>query len=244
MKNYFYDLHIHSCLSPCGDNDSTPANIAGICAVNGLDIAALTDHNTAKNCPAFFEAALNYGVLPLAGIELTTAEEIHMVCLFETLEKALAFDDYLQSRRMLIPNRVDIFGDQLICDAEDNVIAREENLLVVATDISFEEAPSLIESYGGICYPAHIDKASNSVSSVLGLFPETPKFTCAEIFDPFKIDELSKYSSIDKSKLIISSDAHYLADIKEKNEFFTLKDIPENSLEAGKYLIEFLREKL
>ena len=135
MKKYYYDLHIHSCLSPCGDDEATPNSIAGMGKINGLDIMALTDHNTCKNCPAFFEAAKRYGILPVAGMELTTAEEIHMVCLFESLEKAMEFDEFVSDRRMLIPNRVDIFGQQLICDSEDNVIGNEEYLLSVATDI-------------------------------------------------------------------------------------------------------------
>ena len=105
MKKYYYDLHIHSCLSPCGDDDSTPDSIAGMGELNGLDIMALTDHNTCKNCPAFFESALRHGILPIAGMELTTAEDIHLVCLFGTLEKALEFDNELQSRRILIENR-------------------------------------------------------------------------------------------------------------------------------------------
>ena len=82
MKDYYYDLHIHSCLSPCGDNDMTPNNIAGMGVVAKLDIMALTDHNTCLNCPAFFKAAENNGIVPVAGMELTTAEDIHLVCLF------------------------------------------------------------------------------------------------------------------------------------------------------------------
>ena len=82
---YYYDLHIHSCLSPCGDNDMTPDSIAGMGELNGLDIMALTDHNTLKNCPAFFKAAYRHGIIPVAGTELTTAEDIHAVCLFATL---------------------------------------------------------------------------------------------------------------------------------------------------------------
>ena len=78
MNKYYYDLHIHSCLSPCGDNDSTPANIAGMGVINGLNIMALTDHNTTKNCPAFYEAAKAHGIIPVAGMELTTAEDIQI----------------------------------------------------------------------------------------------------------------------------------------------------------------------
>ena len=154
MKKYYYDLHIHSCLSPCGDDDSTPDSIAGMGELNGLELMALTDHNTCKNCPAFFEAAKRHGILAIAGMELTTAEDIHMVCLFKNLESALAFDEAIESRRILIPNREDIFGNQLICDGEDNIIGTEPHLLSNATTVSIDEAPSLVERYGGICYPA------------------------------------------------------------------------------------------
>ena len=90
--NLFYDLHIHSCLSPCGDEDMTPANIAGMAMVKGLDLIALTDHNSCRNCPALLAAAEEYGILAMPGIEVTTAEEVHAVCLFDNLEAALEFD--------------------------------------------------------------------------------------------------------------------------------------------------------
>ncbi len=86
MNRYFYDFHLHSCISPCADNDMTPSNIAGMASLVGLNILALTDHNSVKNTPAFYEACKRFGIIPIAGMELTTAEEIHVVCLFETLE--------------------------------------------------------------------------------------------------------------------------------------------------------------
>ena len=112
MSRYYYDLHIHSCLSPCADNDNTPNNIAGMAKLAELDIVALTDHNSVKNCPAFFEAAERYGIVPVAGMELTTSEDIHMICLFERLEDALVFGDEIDKRRMPVKNRPEIFGDQ------------------------------------------------------------------------------------------------------------------------------------
>ena len=83
MNRYYYDLHTHSSLSPCADNDNTPYNLVGMAVLSGINILALTDHNTCKNCPAFFAAAKQYGIIAVAGMELTTAEEIHVVCLFE-----------------------------------------------------------------------------------------------------------------------------------------------------------------
>ena len=105
MKRLFYDLHVHSCLSPCADNDNTPNNLAGMAALSGLDIMALTDHNTCDNCPAFFEAARRYGIIPVAGMEQTTSEDIHVVCLFETLASAMSFSDTDRAHRALIKNR-------------------------------------------------------------------------------------------------------------------------------------------
>lgn len=232
---YFYDLHIHSCLSPCGDNDSTPDSIAGMGELNGLNIMALTDHNTVKNCPAFFKAAARHGIIAIAGMELTTAEDIHMVCLFPTLEKAMQFGELVDTRRILIKNRTDIFGDQYIMDDEDNIIGTDENLLTVATTITLDEAPDIVESFGGICYPAHIDRQSNGLISVLGDFPERPAFSAAEVHDRAKAEQFAdKYGK----KIIISSDAHCLWDIKEQEDFF---EFDCDSCECAKQIIKELR---
>lgn len=183
MNRYYYDLHIHSCLSPCAENDMTPCNIAGLAALNGLNIVALTDHNSGKNCPAFYKAAKNYGVIPVAGMELTTAEEVHLVCLFPTLEDAMSFSEEIDKRRIRVKNRKDIFGDQLIMDEEDNVLGEEEDLLPNATTVSLEEAPSLVEKFQGVCYPAHIDREANGIIAILGEMPKNPEFAAVEIRD-------------------------------------------------------------
>lgn len=244
MRKYYYDLHIHSCLSPCGDDDSTPDSIAGMGELNGLELMALTDHNSCKNCPAFFEAAHRHGILPIAGMELTTAEDIHMVCLFGKLSQALAFDEALQSKRIMIKNRKDIFGNQYILDSEDKIIGEEEYLLSNATTLSIDEAPAFVENYGGICYPAHIDRESNGVIAVLGMFPQSPVFGCAEVHLAEKLDECEAASGINREKLIISSDAHFLWDIKEQNEYLLLPEIPLGSDNAGEYVIKFLKGEL
>ena len=166
MNRYYYDLHIHSCLSPCGDEDMTPNNIAGMGTLNGLNIMALTDHNTCKNCPAFYKAAKRQGIIPVAGMELTTAEEIHLVCLFPTLEAAMDFDGYVEKNRMKIPNREEIFGRQPILDENDEETGKEEYLLLTAAGITAEEAPGKVRQFGGICYPAHIDREANGIIGI------------------------------------------------------------------------------
>ena len=87
MKVY-YDLHIHTALSPCGDNDMTPCNIVGLAALCGLDVIAVTDHNSALNCAAVEKAGREAGIIVLSGMELETAEEVHVVLLFPSAAAA------------------------------------------------------------------------------------------------------------------------------------------------------------
>ncbi len=224
MKLY-YDLHIHSCLSPCGDNDMTPADIAGIGALNNLSVMALTDHNSCENCPAFFEACEFYGIIPIAGMELTTAEDIHIVCLFKSLNEALSFSNIVYERIMPIKNRPEIFGDQNVCDTDGNTVKTIDKLLISATDITLEEAPVLVEEYNGVCYPAHIDRDSNGIIAILGDIPPEPGFKCSEFYDKEKISEYQTlYPIIENHTFISSSDAHRLTDINTDINYFEIPD--------------------
>ena len=241
MNKYYYDLHIHSCLSPCGDDEMTPNNIAGMGVLNGLNIMALTDHNTSKNCPAFFKAAKRQGIIPIAGMELTTAEDIHVVCIFKDLGSAMDFDGMVDSHRIKYPNRTDIFGNQLILDENDEIIASDDYFLPNATDISVEQVPMLIKQYGGFCYPAHIDREANGIISILGDFPVNSGFTAVEFHNGENIAEYNeKYAETRGKQVIVSSDAHYLWDIKEKKEYFLIDDEPYSSELVLKRLFELL----
>ena len=244
MSKYYYDLHTHSCLSPCADDDNTPNNLLGMATLSGIDILALTDHNTTKNCPAFFEAAERYSVIPVAGMELTTSEDIHVVCLFETLESAMKFDEYIDSFRVKIENRTSIFGKQLITDKDDNIISEERYLLSNATNISIEEIASVVSMHDGICYPAHIDRDANGIISTLGTFPTALPFSCVEFHNPDSIKEISeKYNLCDKL-FILSSDAHYLADIRDKEFYFELDTDSKDGAIVRKKLFEKLRQTI
>ena len=245
MNRYYYDLHVHSCLSPCADNDMTPNNIAGMAVLAGLNIVALTDHNSAKNCPAFFAAAKKNGIIPVAGMELTTAEDIHVVCLFEKLDDALRFNDEVDARRIRIKNRTDIFGDQLLTDEEDNIIGTEGDFLSNATEIPIGEAPALVKRFNGFCFPAHIDREANGIISTLGTFPEDSGFTCAELHDPGKEAEYrQKYPSLAGMRIVSDSDAHFLWDIRDKICFAELPDEPYSGDFVRGQLFRWLRGEL
>ncbi len=227
MSRFYYDFHMHSCLSPCGDAEMTPANIAGMASLAGLQLIALTDHNSARNCPAFFAAAEKYGIIPVAGMELTTAEDIHAVCLFERLEDALCFNDEVDRMRVRIRNREDIFGEQLLMDEEDHILGREADLLPNATRISLEELPAWMERYGGISYPAHIDRDSNGILAVLGAFPPELPFLCAEVRDPGRTEALcDRYPVLRDRRILTGSDAHFLWEIRDAEATIELNGLP------------------
>ena len=216
MTPLYYDLHLHSCLSPCGDDDMTPANIVGMAAIKGLDVIALTDHNSCKNCPAAIFHGQNYGVIVIPGMELCTAEEVTVICLFETLSSALTFDEYVYEHLLPIQNREEIFGKQQIMNEKDEVIGTVENLLINATDIPFDAVVPLVASYGGIAYPAHIDKSSTSQLSNLGFVPPDSTFTCAEVHDLKNLHRIQReHPYFLNCNIVSSSDAHYLEDIRE-----------------------------
>ena len=227
MNRYYYDFHIHSCLSPCADNDMTPNNIAGMATLAGLQIAALTDHNTCKNCPAFFAAAKANGIVPIPGMELTTAEEIHVACLFEHLENAMDFDAFVAERRMRIKNNVKIFGDQLIMDASDEVIGTDDDFLPAATSLMLDEVPAAVERFGGVCYPAHIDREANGAIAILGAFPENPAFLNAEFYHSGSRGSYAdRFPVLRNKRVLVSSDAHNLWNIRDKSAYLELDDEP------------------
>lgn len=243
MTPYYYDLHVHSCLSPCADDDMTPNNLAGMAALKGLQILALTDHNSCKNCPAFFEACRRQGIIPIAGMELSTAEDIHLVCLFESLENAMTFDSIIEKHRMQIPNRPEIFGNQLILDAEDEPIGTEEILLISATDLPIEEAVDLARAYGAHVHPAHIDRESNGIVAILGDIPEEYAFSAFELKDAEKLEEtIASFPQVRRNAVLLSSDAHRLWEINEAEHSILLEDEPYSSALVRQRFFEYLTD--
>ena len=204
----------------------TPYNLVNMARLLDLDVIALTDHNTCLNCPAAVKVGKEIGITVVPGMELCTAEEIHVVCLFPDVEKALAFSDYVRQNLPPIKNRPEIFGEQRIMDERDNVIGTEELLLITACNIGIYQVPELVKQYGGVAFPAHIDRDSYSVISNLGGIDLSMGFGCAEITAEADVEEyFAKYPDLKKMKLVTDSDAHYLVDIAEKVNFLEIEEV-------------------
>ncbi len=242
MSAFFCDLHIHSCLSPCAEEEMTPCNIAGIAKLNGLMVVALTDHNTCGNCKTFFAACEHYGVVPVAGMELTTSEDVHLLCLFRTLSDATAFSEAVDHRRIKIKNRPEIFGRQLLIDENDEPCGEEEALLINATTLSLDEAAQLCKDHRGIAIPAHIDREANGLLSTLGGMPERPDFPTIEVHDAAKLLSLvQKHPALQNKRAIVSSDAHSIREIAEQGYALNLPCPSEaGAQEVRDRLIDYL----
>jgi PHP family Zn ribbon phosphoesterase len=191
--------------------------------LKGLDIIALTDHNSSQNCPAAMKVGERAGLLVIPGMELCTNEDVHIVCLFRTLSGALAFEAEIWKNMMKIKNRPDIFGEQLILDDGDNVIGNEDSLLITASAVSTDDALSLARSFGGTAFPAHADKTANGIINILGAVPPEAGFKTAELSPSCDGKNFVKKNPSLSGKLILkNSDAHYLENISEPVNFLSL----------------------
>jgi hypothetical protein len=242
MTAFRYDLHIHSCLSPCGEDDATPFSIAGMAKLNGLDLIALTDHNTCGNCAPFLAACEGYGLTGVPGMELTTAEDVHIICLFAGLTEAAAFESAFRPHRIPVRNRPEIFGRQILTGMDDEPVGEEENLLINASDLSIGEAKTLAEGFGGAVYPAHVDREGNGIIATLGDFPEEPVFAAVEFHDPANVEAYkAAYPALKEKRLVFSSDAHRLFDLSEGDRVLELPVGKEDGAKVRLSLISYLR---
>lgn len=212
-----YDLHIHSCLSPCGDNDMTPNNIVNMALLLGLDVIAISDHNSCRNLPSIMKVAEKTNLLVIPAMEVCTNEEVHFLCLFPTLELALAFNDMVYPYLPAITNDPSAFGEQLVMDENDKTISIENRLLINAFQFGIEKLLIFVEQFQGVAIPAHVDKNSYSIISNLGFIPKEYEFKTIEIKNPE-----SKINF--NGKVITNSDAHYLEHIHEPTYFIDIEE--------------------
>lgn len=209
--NIAYDLHIHSCLSPCGHEDMTPNNIVNMAYIKGLDAIAVTDHNTCAHVRVVSEIAKPLGLVVVPGMEVQTREEVHVLCYFPTVDAVEAFDVALSQWKTSIKNNIKAFGQQTIMNSEDTVVGEVEIALIMSVDITINDLVDLVNQYEGVVVPAHVNKSSNSILMNLGFIPIDLNITTIEIHEKSELND----RFIKGFKRIVNSDAHYLEMIHE-----------------------------
>lgn len=226
MPDYACDLHIHSILSPCGSLDMSPRVIVGKAREARLDIIAVTDHNMAENTPYVKELGERTGLVVLAGMELQTQEEIHLIAVFDDYERARELQSMIYDLLPDVPNDVEFWGDQVVVDTEDNIVRMEDRLLINSADIPVEEAVSWIKAHGGIAIASHIDSPTFSIISQLGFIPESIALDALEVRNMENAAGLAPYIMKKGIPFVTFSDAHYPDDIGKRRTVLTM-DAPD-----------------
>lgn len=215
------DLHIHSALSPCAALEMSPAAIVARARAVGLDLIAVTDHNSVENGFAAQALGEKAGLAVLLGMEAQTREEVHVLCLFDDRRQAERFHERAYALLPDTANNPDFFGDQVVVDEEDNIVRHEEKLLLNALDISVPELLELVRGHGGLAVPAHVESPPYGLLVNLGLVPAELRGAPLEIASASpRALVLSRHPELAGHPLLRNSDAHYLRDIGRARTVF------------------------
>jgi PHP family Zn ribbon phosphoesterase len=226
-----FDLHIHSCLSPCGDLDASPRAIVQAAKAAGLDGIMLADHNSSRNSPALAEACRREGLRRLFGMEITTAEEAHCLAVFDTLEQAAAMTENCYAALPKRVNQPEVFGYQAVVDADDNVEELEWRMLGAPTRLPLRDAGARVHELGGLFIAAHIDRPVFSITSQLGGLAGDEGFDAVELSRHADVAAWAEKTA--GLPFIRSSDAHYLDDIGAIWSEAELSDFSTQALKAA-----------
>lgn len=228
------DLHIHSCLSPCGSLQMSPKKIVEVLKANDIRLAALTDHNSSLNCPSFASLCKKEGIQALFGMEVQTAEEIHVLALFNTLEIAVDFSNFIYAHLPAIKNRPEKTGDQVYVDEEENIIGEVTNFLLNSVSLEIDVLAKEIHSRSGLVIPAHVDRPSFSLTSQLGTIIERD-------WDALEVVKPDREPALDTKgyPLIFSSDAHHPFQIAQRH---TILEVDDDFFSQDKVNLDSLRK--
>jgi PHP family Zn ribbon phosphoesterase len=211
------DLHIHTCLSPCADLFMTPRNIVEKAASLGINMIAVCDHNSAENIAVTHAIGKKRGVVVIPGMEITSAEEVHILGLFSSLDRVNDMQKQVYEHLQPGENDEDAFGMQVVVNEDDEVLGFNKRLLIGATDLSIDRVVAIIHDFQGIAVASHIDREGFGIIGQLGFIPPETGFDALEISSRTPMakaaETFGKYRSI---PWITSSDAHELDDIGRK----------------------------
>ncbi|MFO7918194.1 MAG: PHP domain-containing protein [Anaerolineae bacterium] len=220
MQTLLADLHVHTVLSPCAEIEMIPPLIVKRGHDLGLDMIAITDHNAAGNVVAVERAAEGSGITVIAGMELQTREEVHLLCLFDTVDQVHAWQEVVFAHLPARKNEPKVFGVQLIVDETGDLLERNERLLLTSSDLSIDEAVEMVRGMGGIPIAAHVDRRAYSLLASLGFVPEGLDVAALEI-SRRSVPEafLSVHEELREWPFITSSDAHRLSEMSASMRF-------------------------
>lgn len=220
MRFFLADLHIHTILSACAEAEMLPELIVKRAQELGLHIIAIADHNSAENVAAVLAAAQGTGMTVFPGMEVQTREEVHLLCLFDTLEQVVLWQKAVYAHLPPLKNKEDVFGVQMVLDATGEVAGYNDRLLLTSTFFSVEEVVQRIRDLEGLCIPAHVDRTAFSIIANLGFIPPELAFTGVEISHLVGPKEArARFPELQRYTLVANGDAHRLKEMGKRTTF-------------------------
>lgn len=234
MKTFRVDLHTHTVLSPCGDLEMSPVNIVKKAKERGIDIIGISDHNSTLHAPLVKELAAKEGIVVMMGAEVTTKEEVHCLCFFETEDNLAVFQKYLDEHLPHIPNDNDKFGYQVVVNEKEEIVDEVEWLLISAISQSIDQLEEKVHELDGLFIPAHINKMQDSIVSQLGFIPFDLNVDALELTRHISKEAFLKKNAYLKDKTFIkSSDAHCIDLVGDVYTEFLLKEASFNEVKMA-----------
>jgi PHP family Zn ribbon phosphoesterase len=219
LRFFLADLHIHTVLSACAEIEMLPEFIMERVQQLGLGLIAVTDHNSAENVAAMLATAEGTGVTILPGMEVQTREEVHLLCLFDTLDQVTLWQEEVYAHLPPLKNKEDVFGAQVVLSTEGD-LSYNERLLLTSTSFSVEEVAQRVRDLNGLCIPAHVDRPAYSIIANLGFIPPDLGIVGVEISHLVSLKEArTRFPQLEGYSLIASSDAHRLKDMASRTTF-------------------------
>ena len=217
MRKVRADLHLHTCLSPCADNQMQTVAIIEQAKKVGLDMIGICDHNSAENVSAVMKAGVREGLAVIPGVEVTSREEVHILGLFNTEQDLMYLQDIIYEN---LPGQNDegAFGPQLIIDEYGNMVGRNSRLLIGATTLTLEQVIDAIHQFAGLAIASHVDRQRFSLIGQLGFIPKGLKLDAVEVSIPSSVRQEYGYP------VVTFSDAHFLEDIGRNSTCFMIED--------------------
>ena len=217
MKFFTADLHLHTVLSACAEMEMLPEFILERAQELGLNLIAVTDHNSAENVAAMLKAAEGIGITVLPGMEVQTREEVHLLCLFDTLEQAAYWQEVVYAHLPRQKNNENVFGTQVVLDAEGEAVGTNDRLLATSTFFSVEEVVQRVHAANGLCVPAHVDRPAYSIIANLGFIPPELRIRGVEISHLVGPKEArARFPQLEHYSLVADGDAHRLKEMARR----------------------------
>ena len=234
LRAYRVDSHVHTCLSPCGELEMTPRAIVRACRKKEIDVVAVCDHNSAENVPAVPEAAEGTGLVVFGGMEVTTAEEVHVLAIFDDDEGLLDLQREVYDHLIPGENDEDLFGIQVVANAKDEVESIVERLLMGGTTISLSQLVTRVHELGGVAVASHVDRESFSLLGQLGFVPDDLAVDALEVSSRGRVEDIrSRVPGVKRFPLVTSSDAHRLDEVGRGTTTFLLAEATLDEIRKG-----------